>query len=250
MIDFNKVFDRVCEDAVMGGDAGGAAGDVVAGGGSTADGDVVGKAADAGIKTDDVLGHCDHKKDGYMGAKCFHIPSKLKVPLHRWEAAYGGSKKRKKTPYEQGMVILTDSDKEEVVNTAKRKAPKKVEKIAKLVKSKKQVQKTLDAYEERQEDIDKQLKDTSLYGKLKDTINTSVSLLKDALNGSYKVQWSTIAILTAAIFYVLCPVDLIPDVIPVLGLVDDAAVLTWTGSALKDEFAEYQKWQKSNKKAK
>lgn len=95
-MDIKKIF----EDAVMaaGGEVGG---DVVAPG--------------AGIGANDVLGHCDHKSDGYLGggdvAGCFHIPSKCKVPFRR-EPCYGGSKrgKKKRTPYEVGMKVLTDAE--------------------------------------------------------------------------------------------------------------------------------------------
>lgn len=95
-MDIKKIF----EDAVMA--AGGEAG-----------GDVV--APSAGIGANDVLGHCDHKSDGYLGggdvAGCFHIPSKCKVPFRR-EPCYGGSKrgKKKRTPYEAGMKVLTDAE--------------------------------------------------------------------------------------------------------------------------------------------
>lgn len=96
MIDFKKVF----EDAmVAGGDAGG--------------GDVV--APSTGIGANDVLGHCDHKSDGYFSgdpAGCFHIPSKCKVPFKRYEICNGGGKKKKKkkTFYDKGMQIIVDSE--------------------------------------------------------------------------------------------------------------------------------------------
>lgn len=93
-IDIKKVF----EDAmVAGGDAGG--------------GD--GVAPSAGIGANDVLGHCDHKSDGYLGgdpAGCFHIPSKCKVPFKRYEICNGGGKKKKKTFYDKGMQIITDAE--------------------------------------------------------------------------------------------------------------------------------------------
>lgn len=99
-----KMSDDVLGECDGGGDAGGAAaaGDAGAAGESpaAADGDA------AGIKSADVLGSCNHHIDGYLGPGCFHVPSRVPFPLHRQEAAYGGSKrksKRKKTAYEQGM---------------------------------------------------------------------------------------------------------------------------------------------------
>lgn len=122
-----------------------------------------------------------------------------------------------------------------------------MQKIAKLVKNKKQVKKTLDEYDKKREKLDKKLEGSSMFKSLKDTVNTTAEMLRDVVKGQYKVQWSTVAILTAALFYVLSPVDLIPDVLPVVGLVDDAAVITWTQSALRDEFQQYKKWRSSNK---
>lgn len=122
-----------------------------------------------------------------------------------------------------------------------------MQKIAKLVKNKKQVKKTLDEYDKKREKLDKKLEGSSMFKSLKDTVNTTAEMLRDVVKGQYKVQWSTIAILTAALFYVLSPVDLIPDVLPVVGLVDDAAVITWTQSTLRDEFQQYKKWRSANK---
>lgn len=69
-----------------------------------------------GISSSDVLGKCDHENgQGYLGQGCFHIPSKVCVPLHRWEIGNGGSTrkttkkgKKKKTPYEKGMKVVVD----------------------------------------------------------------------------------------------------------------------------------------------
>ena len=103
MIDLKKIYEKIVEEdaVVAAGDAG--AGEVVADTGS-ADADLT---ASKGISADDVLGKCDHHKDGYLGAKCFHVPKnalgKGKM-MRRWEEIYGGAgKKKKKNPYEKGM---------------------------------------------------------------------------------------------------------------------------------------------------
>lgn len=96
MIDFKKIFEDAA--AAAGGEAG-----------ADSSGGIV---APSGVSADDVLGHCDHKKDGYLGgdpAGCFHIPSKCKVPFKRYEICNGGGKKKKKTFYDKGMQIIVDS---------------------------------------------------------------------------------------------------------------------------------------------
>lgn len=95
--------------ACAGGDAGGA----VAGGdaGVAADvGDIAGEMA--GTTTAEVLG-TNKPGEGYFGKGNFYIPSKVKTPLHRWELANGGSKRKKgkngkpkKYDYEKGMKVV------------------------------------------------------------------------------------------------------------------------------------------------
>lgn len=147
------------------------------------------------------------------------------------------------------MVILTDSDKQDLIDNAKNKAPEKVKNLASKVKSEKDVQKALDAYEKKQSNVNDKLKrgaSSSSFKTLTNNINDTVSLLKDVLNKKYKVQWSTIAILTAGLVYAFSPVDLIPDVIPVIGVVDDITVLYYVFNALKDELEKYREWKEEN----
>ncbi len=51
-------------------------------------------------------------------------------------------------------------------------------------------------------------------------------MLKDFFTGKYKnIPVGTISAIIGTLLYVLSPVDLIPDLIPVVGVLDDAAVL-------------------------
>lgn len=51
-------------------------------------------------------------------------------------------------------------------------------------------------------------------------------MLKDLVTGKYKnIPVGTISAIIGTLLYVLSPVDLIPDLIPVVGFLDDAAVL-------------------------
>ena len=68
----------------------------------------------AGTSTTDVIGTFDPKK-GVMGVGNFMVPSKVKVPLHRWEVCNGGSKRKKDKKgrdkhyaYEKGMKVVVD----------------------------------------------------------------------------------------------------------------------------------------------
>ena len=47
-------------------------------------------------------------------------------------------------------------------------------------------------------------------------------------------------------YNVLSPIDLIPDVIPVVGLVDDAAVIAICLLMIEQELHDYSEWKAAN----
>ncbi len=69
-------------------------------------------------------------------------------------------------------------------------------------------------------------------------------LIKVWLAGGYKdISTKSIVILIGAILYFLNPFDAIPDTIPVLGYVDDVAVVGWIVKTLKDEIEKFRVWE-------
>jgi len=75
------------------------------------------------------------------------------------------------------------------------------------------------------------------------------ALLKDRATGKYtETPWSTIAGLTGALLYVLSPLDLIPDFLPIVGYLDDAAVFAFALNISKDDLARYRAWRVAQNK--
>ncbi len=71
------------------------------------------------------------------------------------------------------------------------------------------------------------------------------SLLKDWMAGRYPViPWTVIATLVGALLYVLSPLDLIPDFIPVVGFTDDAGVFAVALSFAGADLEKYRKWKR------
>jgi curved DNA-binding protein CbpA len=69
------------------------------------------------------------------------------------------------------------------------------------------------------------------------------SLFKDAVNGKYKLPPASVAMIGGGLLYFILPADLIPDFIPVVGYLDDLAVLKTIMNSLKKEIAEYRTWK-------
>jgi len=69
------------------------------------------------------------------------------------------------------------------------------------------------------------------------------SLFKDAVNGKYKLPPASVAMIGGGLLYFILPTDLIPDFIPVVGYLDDLAVLTTIMNTLNKEIGEYRIWK-------
>ena len=67
--------------------------------------------------------------------------------------------------------------------------------------------------------------------------------------GEYPLATPQIATLFGTIGYVVSPVDAIPDVIPGLGLTDDAAMVAATIATLSYELVMFREWEKAQKAA-
>lgn len=68
--------------------------------------------------------------------------------------------------------------------------------------------------------------------------------LKDYWNGKYReIPYGSIAAIAVAILYILNPVDLIPDVIPVVGQIDDAMVLSLVWKMVSEDVRQYAIWK-------
>ena len=81
-------------------------------------------------------------------------------------------------------------------------------------------------------------------------IKTSFALIRDWFNGSYdKVPARMIASLTGALIYLISPLDLIPDWVPMAGFVDDAAILAFVFQLSKVDLNSYRKWKRRQDEA-
>ena len=76
----------------------------------------------------------------------------------------------------------------------------------------------------------------------KEEFKIILAMAKDAINGRYKIGKLNLSVIVGTIIYVLSPLDAISDLIPVVGWVDDVAIIGFALSHLKSEVIKYQKW--------
>lgn len=81
-------------------------------------------------------------------------------------------------------------------------------------------------------------------GEYWEEVKVVFSMLKDYSTGVYTTcPWRTIAVLVGALAYVLSPLDLIPDFIPIVGWADDCLALAGALSFAKMDLDEYKSWK-------
>lgn len=84
----------------------------------------------------------------------------------------------------------------------------------------------------------------TIFGKVADDVHNMFDLLRDWWMGRYPDAplW-TIAGINFALLYILNPLDMAPDYIPLLGLMDDVAVVSATSAMIRQDVRDYLKWK-------
>ena len=107
-----------------------------------------------------------------------------------------------------------------------------------------------------EEDLDKVMADQETaetkggkLGKQFENFKLLWSLLKDYHNKDYpNAPWKLIAAIGFAVAYLISPIDVIPDLIPFVGFVDDASVFALVVAGFDSDINAYKDWLKRNKK--
>lgn len=69
-------------------------------------------------------------------------------------------------------------------------------------------------------------------------------LVNGWLNGTYRVfPWRSLFILILVGIYAINPFDLIPDFIPIIGVIDDAAMLGFLVRSLMKDVQKFKEWE-------
>lgn len=105
-----------------------------------------------------------------------------------------------------------------------------------------------DRVEKYLQELEKKLERIPGVGDWLADVPAVISLIRSYIRKEYRsVPVSSIIAGLSAIIYVLSPVDLIPDGIPGVGMLDDAAVFVACWKMIHDDVDKYQEWRKQNK---
>lgn len=73
-----------------------------------------------------------------------------------------------------------------------------------------------------------------------------IAMIKDYWNRSYRqVPFGVIGAIAFTLIYVLNPFDIVPDVLPLIGQVDDAAVFAGCLMLIESDLRKYKDWKDS-----
>lgn len=115
-----------------------------------------------------------------------------------------------------------------------------VEKAKKIIPNRKKLSKKI----RKARKIAERLHNLPRCNELSRQVCNFCDLLSDYLDGEYKnIPLATIVALLAGLLYLILPFDIIADILPGIGWIDDAAVLAFVLTAEQNDVNEYLKWK-------
>jgi uncharacterized membrane protein YkvA (DUF1232 family) len=88
------------------------------------------------------------------------------------------------------------------------------------------------------------------FSEIRDSLQACYRLLRAWSGGRYRqIPTASLISIIASVIYFVMPIDVIPDFILALGLVDDAALLSWIMSAVKSDIDRFLAWEREHGEA-
>jgi uncharacterized membrane protein YkvA (DUF1232 family) len=73
-------------------------------------------------------------------------------------------------------------------------------------------------------------------------------MLKAVLRGEYKgMSYGTLGLLALGLIYIVSPIDAIPDLLPIVGVVDDTGVALWLAAVLVKGAGDFVTWERGGR---
>lgn len=85
-------------------------------------------------------------------------------------------------------------------------------------------------------------------GEIREDLPVLVRAVRAYSSGEYrKLPWKTVTSIVAALLYFVSPADLIPDFIPVIGYIDDAAVIALVLRGVRGDLTKFERWESKSR---
>lgn len=85
-------------------------------------------------------------------------------------------------------------------------------------------------------------------GSAVEDLKALVRLIRAWAGGQYRrIPWSVMVPVIGAVIYFVNPFDLVPDFIPGLGYLDDAAVVALVANSIRSELRSFRQWEKQTR---
>jgi uncharacterized membrane protein YkvA (DUF1232 family) len=96
----------------------------------------------------------------------------------------------------------------------------------------------------KSEEIQKKFSAKGPLGRFIEDGQLLISIVKDYWSGAYRqIPYSAIASIVFALIYVLNPFDLMPDMLPIIGQLDDVAVMGACLMLVENDLHQYKDWK-------
>ena len=85
-----------------------------------------------------------------------------------------------------------------------------------------------------------------IFGTLWTEFVAALRLLRAWNRGQYRgMRWTTILSSLAALIYFVNPFDLVPDIFPIFGYLDDATIVAWVLHSIRGDLENFRAWEQS-----
>ncbi|WP_291720402.1 YkvA family protein [Bernardetia sp.] len=82
--------------------------------------------------------------------------------------------------------------------------------------------------------------------EVKEKFKTLLRLIRALYKKEYRdFPWGSLVKATATIIYLVSPLDVMPDFIPFVGMMDDFALISWTIGSLNDDIKDFENWEQA-----
>ena len=101
---------------------------------------------------------------------------------------------------------------------------------------------------DKADEIRDKVQKSGILGRYIEDIKLLCGMVKDYWNGSYReIPFRIISSVVFALLYILSPIDIIPDPIPIFGYLDDLLVLSICLNLIEDDLVKYRSWKRGTR---